>query len=55
VKWEMTLIEHTAGATWHALSYTDTPEEALALKARYEQLRKLEKETLGKPGVAAAR
>lgn len=38
VKWEMTLIEHTAGATWHALSYTDTPEEALALKARYEQL-----------------
>jgi hopanoid biosynthesis associated RND transporter like protein HpnN len=38
VKWEMTLIEHTAGATWHALSYTDTPEEALALKGRYEQL-----------------
>ncbi len=38
VKWEMTLIEHTAGASWHALSYTDTPEEALALKARYEQL-----------------
>ena len=34
----MTLIEHTAGASWHALSYTDTPEEALALKARYEQL-----------------
>ena len=38
VKWEMTLIEHTAGASWHALSYTDTPEEALALKARYEKL-----------------
>jgi hypothetical protein len=38
VKWELTLIEHTAGASWHALSYTDTPEEALALKARYEQL-----------------
>ncbi len=34
VKWEMTLIEHTAGASWHALSYTSTPEEALALKAR---------------------
>ena len=34
----MTLIEHTAGASWHALSYRDTPEEALALKARYEQL-----------------
>jgi hopanoid biosynthesis associated RND transporter like protein HpnN len=38
VKWELTLIEHTAGASWHALSYTTTPEEALALKARYEQL-----------------
>ncbi|MBY0526187.1 MAG: MMPL family transporter [Gemmataceae bacterium] len=38
VKWEMTLIEHTAGASWHSLSYTSTPEEALALKARYEKL-----------------
>jgi hopanoid biosynthesis associated RND transporter like protein HpnN len=38
VKWELTLIEHTAGASWHALSYTSTPEEALALKARYEKL-----------------
>jgi hopanoid biosynthesis associated RND transporter like protein HpnN len=38
VKWEMTLIEHTAGASWHAVSYTDTPEEALALKAQYEAL-----------------
>jgi hypothetical protein len=38
VKWELTLIEHTAGASWHALSITDTPEQALALKARYEQL-----------------
>jgi hopanoid biosynthesis associated RND transporter like protein HpnN len=38
VRWEMTLIEHTAGASWHALSYTDTPGEALALRARYEQL-----------------
>src|SRR5947207_15100311 len=34
----MTLIKHTAGASWHALSYRDTREEALALKARYEQL-----------------
>ena len=24
VKWEMTLIEHTAGASWHALSYHAT-------------------------------
>jgi hopanoid biosynthesis associated RND transporter like protein HpnN len=38
VKWELTLIEHTAGASWHALSITATPEEALALKGRYEQL-----------------
>jgi hopanoid biosynthesis associated RND transporter like protein HpnN len=38
VKWEMTLIEHTDGASWHALSSANTPEEALALKARYEKL-----------------
>jgi hopanoid biosynthesis associated RND transporter like protein HpnN len=38
VRWELTLIEHTSGASWHALSAADTPEAALALKARYEQL-----------------
>jgi hypothetical protein len=38
VKWELRLIDHTAGASWHAVSFRDTPEEALALKARYEQL-----------------
>jgi hopanoid biosynthesis associated RND transporter like protein HpnN len=38
VKWELKLIEHTAGASWHSLSYTATAEEALALKARYEKL-----------------
>jgi hypothetical protein len=38
VKWELTLIDHTAGASWHALSITDTPEQALALKARYEKM-----------------
>ena len=38
VKWELTLIEHTAGASWHALSSTASPEEALALRARYEKL-----------------
>lgn len=38
VKWELTLNEHTAGATWHALSYRATAEEALALKARFEKL-----------------
>ena len=38
VQWEQTLIAHTAGASWHALSYTTTPEEVIALKARYEKL-----------------
>jgi uncharacterized protein len=38
VQWEQTLIAHTAGASWHALSYTTTPEEVIALKARYESL-----------------
>ena len=38
VKWEMTLIEHTAGASWHAVSIADSREKALALKARYEKL-----------------
>ncbi len=38
VKWELTLIDYTAGANWHAVSYTSTPKEALDLKARYEQL-----------------
>jgi hopanoid biosynthesis associated RND transporter like protein HpnN len=38
VRWELKLIEHTAGASWHILSYTSTPEEALDLKARYEKL-----------------
>jgi hopanoid biosynthesis associated RND transporter like protein HpnN len=38
VQWESTLIDHTAGASWHAQSYTSSPEEALALRKRYEQL-----------------
>jgi hopanoid biosynthesis associated RND transporter like protein HpnN len=38
VRWQMTLIEHTAGASWNALSLKATPEEAIALKARYEKL-----------------
>jgi len=38
VKWEKKLIDHTAGASWHALSYTTTREEALALKKRFEEL-----------------
>ncbi len=38
VRWEQILVEKTSGASWHALSYTASPEAALALKARYEQL-----------------
>jgi hopanoid biosynthesis associated RND transporter like protein HpnN len=38
VKWEMILIERTAGASWHAVSISDSREEALALKAEYEKL-----------------
>lgn len=38
VRWELKLIERTAGASWHSLSYTDSQEEALALKARFEKL-----------------
>ena len=38
VRWEMTLIQDTAGASWHALSIADSPEEALKLKTRYEKL-----------------
>jgi hopanoid biosynthesis associated RND transporter like protein HpnN len=37
VKWEMILIDRTSGASWHAVSLTDTPEQALALKAEYEK------------------
>ena len=33
VKWEHKLIECNTGTSWHALSYTTTPEEAQALKA----------------------
>jgi hopanoid biosynthesis associated RND transporter like protein HpnN len=38
VQWEKTLLEHTADSSWYAVSWTTTPEEALALKAKYEQL-----------------
>ncbi len=38
VQWEMTLIRETAGASWHALSIADSPEQALELKAKYEKL-----------------
>jgi hopanoid biosynthesis associated RND transporter like protein HpnN len=38
VRWELKLIERTAGASWHALSYTASQAEALALKDRFAQL-----------------
>ncbi|MBI2805075.1 MAG: MMPL family transporter [Planctomycetes bacterium] len=38
VKWEKKLIEHMTGSSWYAVSWTTTPEEALALKAKYEKL-----------------
>lgn len=38
VRWEQRLIDRTAGASWCAASLANTPAEALALKARYEQL-----------------
>lgn len=38
VKWERTLIAHTAGASWHALSHTPSREHALELKGRFEKL-----------------
>jgi hopanoid biosynthesis associated RND transporter like protein HpnN len=43
VRWERTLIAHTAGASWHALSYTDSREKALELKARFEKLATVER------------
>jgi hopanoid biosynthesis associated RND transporter like protein HpnN len=38
VHWQMTLIEHTAGASWNSLSSAATPEDAVALKAEFEKL-----------------
>jgi hypothetical protein len=38
VRWEKKLIEHMSDSSWYAVSWTTTPEEALALKAKYEQL-----------------
>lgn len=38
VKCQRMLIEETADLSWQALSWTTTPEEALALKRRYEAL-----------------
>jgi predicted RND superfamily exporter protein len=38
VKWEKKLMEHMSDSSWYAVSWTTTPEEALALKAKFEAL-----------------
>jgi hopanoid biosynthesis associated RND transporter like protein HpnN len=38
VQWETTLIEHTSGASVHAVSYRPTRQEALELAERYRRL-----------------
>ncbi|MBM3980890.1 MAG: hypothetical protein FJ304_11505, partial [Planctomycetes bacterium] len=38
VAWEHKLIDRAAGATWDAMSVARTRDEALALKAKYEEL-----------------
>jgi hopanoid biosynthesis associated RND transporter like protein HpnN len=43
VQWETKLINKTAGASWHAVSWADSPEAALELKAEYEKLPAVER------------
>ena len=38
VMWEKKLLDRTTGTGWHALSIADSPEQALDLKRKYEQL-----------------
>lgn len=38
VQWEKKLTAHMDDSSWYAVSWTMTPEEALAQKAKYEQL-----------------
>lgn len=38
VQWQKKLIEGMSDSSWSAVSWTTTPEEALALKAKFEQL-----------------
>ena len=38
VQWEKTLMEHMSDSSWYAVNWTTTPEEALALKAKFEKL-----------------
>ncbi|MBI1831881.1 MAG: MMPL family transporter, partial [Planctomycetes bacterium] len=38
VQWEKKLMEHMSDSSWYAVSWTTTPEEALALKAKFEAL-----------------
>src|ERR1019366_9321760 len=38
VRWERTLLDHTTGASWHALSYRRSREEAIALRDRFRAM-----------------
>jgi hopanoid biosynthesis associated RND transporter like protein HpnN len=38
VRWEMKLLQRTGGGGWSVLSVADSPEQAIALRAKYEQL-----------------
>jgi hopanoid biosynthesis associated RND transporter like protein HpnN len=38
VRWQRKLVQHTTGASWHAVSYTRNRDEARALAERYRQL-----------------
>jgi hopanoid biosynthesis associated RND transporter like protein HpnN len=38
VRWELKLLDRVPGAGWHGLSVADTPEQAVALRKKYEQL-----------------
>jgi predicted RND superfamily exporter protein len=38
VRWERSLLKHTAGASWHALTYTESPELAIQMKESFEKL-----------------
>jgi hopanoid biosynthesis associated RND transporter like protein HpnN len=38
VRWERTLLDHTTGASWHALTYRKSREEAIALRDRFRAM-----------------
>jgi hopanoid biosynthesis associated RND transporter like protein HpnN len=38
VQWECKLMEHMGDSSWYAVTWTSTPEEAIALKDKFEKL-----------------